>query len=255
MLATFAFLLALQGTAPKTDTALLSEVSAIQPGQPFRVALKIKMAPEWHTYYLNPGDAGQATQIKWKLPAGFTAGPIQWPVPQRMDFQGIASYVYEDEVLLIQQITPPKSLKPGTAVKLGAHCTWLLCSTGCVPQSSDLSISLQVGAKAVKSQSGAAQIEAAWQALPAVVSSIQPAASITGKAVTVLFTGLPEATKVQFIPADVDSFGANEPTFSGKSGELLMSLPLTAYAKSAPKVLKGILVRPSGPVWIETPVR
>src|SRR5690349_11855167 len=57
--------------AAHVDAELVSEVESIQPGQPFWVALRLKMEEHWHTYWQNPGDSGLATKITWNLPEGF----------------------------------------------------------------------------------------------------------------------------------------------------------------------------------------
>src|SRR5260221_6217540 len=67
----------LSGNVVATDNVkahLVSEVSAIAPGQSFWVALEFNIRDGWHTYWRNPGDSGQATTLKWQLPPGFTAG-------------------------------------------------------------------------------------------------------------------------------------------------------------------------------------
>src|SRR3981189_4016684 len=75
---------ALPGSVVATDNVkarLVSEVSAIAPGQSFWVALELDIRDGWHTYWRNPGDSGQATTLKWQLPAGFTAGGNGRPPP------------------------------------------------------------------------------------------------------------------------------------------------------------------------------
>ncbi len=69
----------------------------------------MKEAPDWHTYWQYPGDAGFPTKIEWTLPPGFKAGPIQWPLPvKQIDDGDLQSYVYKDEVMLMVEITPPQ---------------------------------------------------------------------------------------------------------------------------------------------------
>src|SRR5690606_32190646 len=82
----FGFSTALEGSgggqADRSQAALLSEVSALAPGQPFTVALQLKHPPGWHSYYVNSANVEDGPSISWKLPEGFQAGPIQWPVPE-----------------------------------------------------------------------------------------------------------------------------------------------------------------------------
>ncbi len=87
---------------------LLADTNAVVPGKPFTVGLLLRMAPGWHTYWKFSGDAGLPTELKWKLPAGWKVGEIQWPIPLKtIDPGDIQTYGYENEVLLMQEITPP----------------------------------------------------------------------------------------------------------------------------------------------------
>src|SRR5690348_9264612 len=61
---------------------LLADTSAIKPGEPFTVGVNLKIAPAWHVYWINPGDAGEATRVTWTLPPGFTVSELKFPVPE-----------------------------------------------------------------------------------------------------------------------------------------------------------------------------
>jgi thiol:disulfide interchange protein DsbD len=126
---------------------LLADVTAIVPGKPFTAGLLLHMVPNWHTYWEFPGDAGIPTEIKWKLPEGWKAGEIQWPIPLKLDEPGdIQIYGYHDEVLLMQEITPPASLKD-SSVQLAADANWLVCEKICIPGSAKLKLDLPVAAQ------------------------------------------------------------------------------------------------------------
>ena len=87
------------------------------------------------------------TEIKWSLPPDWKAGEIQWPIPLRLKDPGnIETYGYENEVLLLQEITPPASLS-GSSVKLSAEADWLVCERLCIPGSAKLEIELPVADK------------------------------------------------------------------------------------------------------------
>src|SRR5690606_8970528 len=92
---------------PFSDAELVSEVTSIQPGATFTVALRQLMGEHWHRYWKSPGDSGQETYIEWELPEGFEAGEIQWPYPERIDAGPLSSYGYSDEVFLLTDITAP----------------------------------------------------------------------------------------------------------------------------------------------------
>jgi thiol:disulfide interchange protein DsbD len=123
---------------------LLADANAIVPGKPFTIGLLLRMAPGWHTYWAFSGDAGLPTELKWKLPSGWKVGEIQWPIPLKtIDPGDIETYGYENEVLLMQEITPPQKLD-GSTVKLSAEANWLVCEKICIPGSATPQLELPV---------------------------------------------------------------------------------------------------------------
>ena len=121
---------------------LLADTSAIIPGKPFTAGLLLRMAPGWHTYWKFSGDAGLPTEIKWNLPAGWKVGEIQWPIPLKTNDPGdIQTYGYQDEVLLMQEITPPAKIDIAP-VKLSAEANWLVCEKICIPGGANLELEL-----------------------------------------------------------------------------------------------------------------
>ena len=97
-------------SAPATssrDTAtLVSDTDAVAPGTPFRVGLHLHLAPGWHTYWRNPGDAGVAPELNLVLPPGATSGPIAWPTPSRVAEGPVMTYAYTGDLLLPVTVTP-----------------------------------------------------------------------------------------------------------------------------------------------------
>jgi thiol:disulfide interchange protein/DsbC/DsbD-like thiol-disulfide interchange protein len=123
---------------------LRAETSEVVPGKSFTVGLLLRMAPNWHTYWKFSGDAGLPTEINWNLPAGWNVGEIQWPIPHKtVDPGDIQTYGYQDEVMLMQQITPPDKID-GSTVKLSASVDWLVCEKICIPGSAKLELDLPV---------------------------------------------------------------------------------------------------------------
>jgi len=123
---------------------LLADTNAIVPGKPFTVGLLLRMAPGWHTYWKFSGDAGLPTELKWKLPPGWKIGEIQWPIPLKtVDPGDIETYGYENEVLLMQEITPPSKLED-SSVNLSTEASWLVCEKICIPGGATLQLDLPV---------------------------------------------------------------------------------------------------------------
>ncbi len=124
---------------------MIPETTAVQPGQPFDVALHLHADPGWHTYWINPGDAGLATTIRWTLPPGFTAGPIQWPTPEKHNMGPLMTYGYAGDVYLLTTITPPKADLP-QHFDLKAKATWLVCKEECIPGKAEFTVPMDSGA-------------------------------------------------------------------------------------------------------------
>jgi thiol:disulfide interchange protein DsbD len=125
--------------------ARLVAEGAAKPGGTVWLALHLAMKPGWHTYWRNPGDAGQATEIEWKLPKGFAAGDIVWPVPLAIPAGIGVSYGYEGEAALLVPVAVPAAAKAGS-VELRAEANWLVCKDICLPGEAVLSAALRVGA-------------------------------------------------------------------------------------------------------------
>ena len=137
---------------------LLADTSAVVPGKSFSAGLLLRMAPGWHTYWKYSGDAGLPTEIKWNLPPGWKVGEIQWPIPLKTNDPGdIQTYGYQDEVLLIQEITPPEKIDPpkdgfaganNSPVKLSAKVDWLVCEKICIPGGATIDLELPISTSA-----------------------------------------------------------------------------------------------------------
>jgi thiol:disulfide interchange protein len=141
------------GTEKKPVAAtLVSEMTTIAPGRPFRVAVKLETGPGWHTYgkKISEGKTGKPTELAWTLPEGWKSKELPWPELKLHDTTEGPALSYEGIVYLPQLITPPSSLKPGDTVKITVEVDALVCKEVCIP-ARDLkpSIELKVGTEAV----------------------------------------------------------------------------------------------------------
>lgn len=137
-------------SGPHTTLTLLANTGTVARGQTFLAALQFKMEKGWHVYWRNPGDSGEPPKIQWQMPAGFHAGAMEWPAPEKLTSPSIVDYGYENEVLLLVPVRAPANLKSGGAETLGAEVNWLVCSEMCIPGKAQLSLALPVaGRKAV----------------------------------------------------------------------------------------------------------
>ncbi len=127
---------------------LVSEQSAILPGQPFTVGLWLQHDRGWHTYWRFPGIVGVPTQMKWQLPRGWKAGELIYPEPERTLMFQIKAQGFDRDVMLRTEITPPANVKVGESVTLTGTASWMCCGNSCHPGSMELSLTLPVAATA-----------------------------------------------------------------------------------------------------------
>jgi len=226
------------------EASLLSEVSAIQPGQPFMVALRLSHDEHWHTYWINDGDSGLPTTISWQLPEGFTAGPIQWPHPQRLPMPPLMSFGYEGEALLLVEITPPAEL-PAGEVTLNARVSWLMCKEICIPGKANLSLTLPVGTAASSDPAITATFAAARRSLPATETDwtfslrVEPADLVIAARPPAPGAAL---TRLEIFPLEKNILANSaEPRIEATSGGYTIRIARESGTE-APSALRAVLV-------------
>jgi len=129
----------------KVSARLVAEQGSVAPGGVVTVGLEERIVDGWHTYWKNAGDAGSPTQVTWTLPAGWTAGEIQWPRPKRLPVGPLMDYGYENKVWLLTRLTAPADARPGETVTIRAAASWLVCKNICVPEEAALTLDVKVG--------------------------------------------------------------------------------------------------------------
>lgn len=226
---------------------LVSEVGAIQPGKVFHMALRMKLDSGWHTYWVNPGDAGAPLRFKWKLPPGFAAGDILWPAPKRFEEDGIVSFGYDGEVALIVPITPPADLPVGKPAKLRARADWLVTSDMTLPEKAEFEISLPVVEAAAGNQADDPQTAVFFRHQPGVARDWDVRAIRDVGAVGLLVSPPAEFAGAfdgaEFFPEDRNLFSYSKPFASMLGGRgYAITLPVAKNAREKPARVAGVLV-------------
>lgn len=132
-------------TSPRASVSLIADAASVAPGQTVRIALRQKLAPHWHTYWTNPGDAGTPPEIALTLPDGASAGTIVWPGPDRIAVGPVMSFGYVGEVVLPMEVKVPEGLAPGGTFPVVAAASWLVCEKECIPEEGTFRLDLPVG--------------------------------------------------------------------------------------------------------------
>ena len=224
---------------------LLADTNAVVPSKPFTVGLLLRMAPGWHTYWKFPGDAGLPSELKWKLPEGWKIGEIQWPIPLKTTDPGdIQTYGYQDEVLLMQEITPPASINDST-VKLAAEANWLVCEKICIPGNASLQLELP---RSVTSVPANAEIFARYRRLlprdwpGAIVATANWKRARSDLRLNVKSPTLANYPNVDFYPLPQGDTVVGHPQLESRSGnEIVFRVPLESVSKDLSSI-QGLVV-------------
>lgn len=230
---------------------LLQEEATIQPSRPFWVAIHLGIEKEWHVYWKNPGDVGIPLDVQWDLPAGFTAGKLHWPFPEKFTAADLVGFGYEGDVTLLTQVTPPAQLDPHAELKLQAHVSWLVCSSlTCQPGSAtvELPVLLSSEPPALLSRN-ISFFEDARKKIPKAhtqVKSIQKQEIVQIELPEELADGVGEIRQVDFFPEQQEMIDSSiEATIGTKPGDdnrYYIHLKGKEDVTTGSKHLKGVLV-------------
>ena len=130
-------------TASNSKIILVSESTTLQPKDSLYLGIKFELEKDWHTYWENPGDAGEGAVIKWSLPDGVSTSEILWPGPERIPVDPLMTFGYNNEVILLTKIST--SDKIDFPIELNAQVSWFTCKDICIPQDGNVSIVINEG--------------------------------------------------------------------------------------------------------------
>jgi len=225
----------------------------VQSNQLLWVGLQLTHQPEWHTYWRNPGDSGLPTQIELNLPAGITAGDVQWPLPHKLKAGTITNYGFEKTVLLAIPLRVSKQYKPNDPQKLDLqmHANWLVCRLECIPQEGDFALR-------IPTHSSFAPHAAAFDALqaqqPQALPNVKASTSFEAQRLVLQVSGLPTSLQGQSLgvfpnaPEVLDSAAEQHPraSQSWQDNVWTVRLPLSNLRSNDPKQLSFLLTAGEG---------
>jgi thiol:disulfide interchange protein DsbD len=243
-------------TAPHLTVSLLVPPGEIYPGQTFTAGLDFRLDEGWHVYWINAGDSGEPPAIAWKLPAGITAGAMQFPPPSRLPLGPLMDFGYENEVVFPIPIQVAADYHPSQPeATLAAHVTWLVCREVCIPGKADLAVMRPAYATTPPAPSvdlGARGMIARFQAqLPKALPAADSATfSSSAKNFVLNITGTKTAS-AQFFPLDetVIANAAPQPAVATSNG-VQLTLTKDENLQAPPQKLNGLLELPDGTAYV-----
>jgi DsbC/DsbD-like thiol-disulfide interchange protein/cytochrome c biogenesis protein CcdA len=234
-----------------TDADLILGATTAHPGDTVMVGVRLRMKPDWHIYWRNPGGSGIATKIKWELPPGVTAGETKWPIPKLLPADELTTYIYEKEVVLLVPLTISQDAAKGP-LELKAHISWLECKTACVPGSSDVQATITVADESTPSLD--AFVLQSWQQkLPLPMGGLAASATWEPQTTTntrpLLFEWKTDSNQnADFYPYGNDNYNVQFPGEIIPSGPGMVRLRKTVKKLEGdwPDKISGLLMQSSG---------
>jgi len=235
----------------RVQVELIPEVSTVRPGESFWTVLRMRIAPEWHTYWLNPGDSGLPTTLEWQLPSGVTAGSVQWPVPGRLPVGPLMNYGFEREVLLPVELSVPADFSQ-SLLRVDARADWLVCREVCIPESHPVGFELPVAPIAmVADPRHAAVFAAARKALPGRLSDWTIVATVADSVLRIALkppagASIPTGEIYFYNGVEGQVAHARPQTVSRHEAGLIVDVPLQNQPITPVDRLSGLLVAAAG---------
>lgn len=148
---------------PESRVRLITPWQVAPRSGELRMGLHFKLAPEWHVYWKNSGDAGFPPVVVFQKAPGLGDAELLWPAPERFELPGdLVAFGYEDEV-----VYPVRAkLDIGAdRLRLAADVDYLVCQVDCVPYRYTLALDQPLGAPVPDAET-APLLDRAWASLP-----------------------------------------------------------------------------------------
>jgi thiol:disulfide interchange protein len=233
---------------PQVTVDLIAEPTPIEPGQAVTLGLRFRPVPGWHIYWKNPGDSGLPPSVTWKLPPGWTAGELLFPFPEKILAPPLISYGYEQETVLLVQLTPPSGQALPSKISITAEVDWLVCKEACLPGSASLQLTLPASPK--PNIDLKKLFDEIRRELPLSVSDISVTATESKNILTLTLSPAPSVGQLSFFPDRSDYVDEFQPAQTEPSGNRsILRIPLKKKAP-LPATISGLLV--SEKPWVAT---
>ena len=227
----------------------ISASGSYEAGKPVQTGIRVVIEEGWHTYWINPGEAGSKISITWTLPEGWTASDLGFPAPKRFLTGELPGYGYEGEVIFPVTLTAPA--KASGPVEIGAEISWLTCNdSSCVPGKVALKLALGGETASVPGNADAIAKFSALVPKPAAGAKliVRESAGLLSLSLT-----LPSSSKIdpagsEVFPVTLQAIDYYKPLRFEKTGPTWSaSVKKNEYAEGDLKELKLVLAKKGAP--------
>jgi DsbC/DsbD-like thiol-disulfide interchange protein len=234
-----------QSPPPHAKIELIADLTPPRGNARLHAGLLFHLDPGWHIYWQNAGDSGEPPRIIWNLPAGYSAGPIEWPAPKRLGSGSIVDYGYEDQVLLMAPIRSPMSSDSNAPqnVQIVADVKYVICREICIPGIARLVLALPL-TNTGQAREWHEQFEQARKQIPnPAPAAWKISARAAQKNLILTIAGAPQQKSVAFFPQSANIIENSAPQLLATDEDgFHLTLRMSDQAAGKPAQLKGVLL-------------
>ncbi|MBV8200383.1 MAG: hypothetical protein JOZ15_07135 [Acidobacteria bacterium] len=227
---------------PQSQVRLVSADSVAPRQGELLLGVHFRLAPKWHVYWKNSGDAGFAPVVTWKRVPGLAPPELLWPAPHRFELPGgLEAFGYAGEV--VYPVRAALDAAPGSGrLRLAANVDYLVCEVDCIPYRYDLSLDQPLGERA-QTDPLTSRLLAAWRRQVPL-----PSPAATTKISEIVRAGRPAEARLELrlrgvtaAPGGADLFFETHPAFelgrprvAAEPGGLRFEAPVRRKDSSVP---------------------
>jgi DsbC/DsbD-like thiol-disulfide interchange protein len=226
---------------PQSRVRLITPWTVAPRTGELRLGLHFTLAPGWHVYWKNSGDAGFPPVAVFGKAPGLNGAELLWPAPERFELRGgLVAFGYENEVVYPVRATLTNA--PGDRLRLAAGVDYLVCEVDCVPYRYTVTAEQPLGASPVPDPATAPLLERWWSRLPVAAEALPGVATggvLNGSAAPVLEVRVRGARPAAspgpglFLEAN-DTFDAGRPEATATADGVVFRVPLKPHEVGKP---------------------
>ncbi len=224
---------------------LFLEYDSVPAGDTVDVVVRLTPEPGWHTYWINPGDAGRPTTAEFSGIEGMSVSEPRWPVPEMHREDVLVTYGYGHQHSLLFRAQLPQDFS-GTQ-RIQAKVSWLVCKDICIPGSATVGETLTAGPRSAVRN---ADIFAAARAqLPQAVAEQPGRYSLVGGEMRL---ALPSAySKPDDVFPDTQYLVNHAAEQQWSADGTRVAWPVAFDGVEAPDALRVLVVKDKQATWVE----
>jgi thiol:disulfide interchange protein DsbD len=231
---------------PSANAKIIVDSYSLEKSRSVPIGILIELEKDWHIYWRNSGDTGIPTSIEFDLPEGITVSEIKWPVPKVFEFDGLASFGYEKQVLLLTELTIPENYQ-SNSLSVTAKLKSLICKDVCIPFNATVSKEIILMNNFPADDDFSTLFAQTRNNLPEVQNdfelSLTPDEDYITLIVQSLNLDLKKITSLYFLPYENGIFkNTTEQNYKVKDDEIELMIEYDQFKTAELKELFGILI-------------